>query len=74
MDSHVSTKGADPIKGEEEKKKTQCVACKGVGLVKKEPTSCETCHHILACTYCNQSGKSNHPYEECTKCWGAGEV
>lgn len=71
MDSHSLANDIYPVNQE---KKTQCVTCKGVGLVKKETITCETCRNILSCTYCNQFGKSNNPYEECTKCWGAGEV
>jgi len=55
-------------------KKIRCDECKGSGLVlKKDIPKCNVCEHILTCTYCNQNGKGNHPYEECSKCWGYGD-
>lgn len=53
----------------------QCQTCNGYGLVKTEVKLCSSCQG-KKCADCpiGQSGFESTGWDECTKCYGAGEL
>ena len=53
----------------------KCSNYKGCGLVKVEIKRCKSCaaQNMYGCIKC-KSGYDNHPYIECLKCCGMGEI
>lgn len=55
--------------------KIQCQTCKGYGLVKTDVKLCQFCRGAK-CADCpvGESGYASTGWDECTKCYGAGEL
>ena len=55
------------------KNKKRCELCNGSGLLKQEVIICPSCNGN-SCMKCNERRYIQMPYEECTKCFGFGEI
>ena len=48
----------------------RCDNCKGVGLIKPDVVMCNACADMI----CKSNSTIKTPWEECSKCDGAGEI